>query len=244
MTATLIHNNNSETKHWQTAENVLRKKYPQRHHHFALREFFNFDSANGIYADWNQSRNILVTEDFIIGLMSGLEHEVGPAASVVMYKIGEEWGRKDAEFFQNWFVKEYQYESIKQMQLPYVLEAWWWPCTSQGWGNWEVDLSEQKHGFMFINIFDSVVARTLGDVGRPVCHLYAGLFAGFFSGLVQKPLDCIEIQCYAMGETFCKFLLGKKDRIDAASFWQNEGATAQDIEKRLRSGDIFNGQRR
>lgn len=98
MTATLIHNN-SETKHWQTAENVLRKKYPQRHHHFALRDFFNFDSANGVYADWNASRNILVTEDFIIGLMSGLEHEVGPAASVVMYKIGEEWGRKDAEFF-------------------------------------------------------------------------------------------------------------------------------------------------
>lgn len=80
-------------------------------------------------------------------------------------------------------------------------------------------------------------ARTLGDVGKPVCHLYAGLFAGFFSDLVRKTLSCIEIQCYSMGETYCKFLLGTKDRIDAVAFWQNEGATARDIEKRLRNGE-------
>ncbi|WP_448513852.1 V4R domain-containing protein [Parathermosynechococcus lividus] len=221
------------------ANHLLQKKYPKRHHHYALWDFFQFDSDRGTYTDWNNARNLLVTEDFIIGLIEGLEEEVGPASSVVMYKIGEEWGRRDARFFQEWFPKEYGYEQgLKQMRLPYVLEAWWWPCTTQGWGNWEVDLSEQKHGFMFINIFDSVVARTLGDVGRPVCHLYAGLFAGFFSGLIQKDLSCIEIQCYAMGETYCKFLLGKQDRIDAAAFWQNEGASARDIEKRLRSGEL------
>ncbi|MFN4278799.1 V4R domain-containing protein [Thermosynechococcus sp.] len=218
---------------------LLRKKYPKRHHHYAFWDFFHFDSDRGTYTDWNHARNLLVTEDFIIGLIEGLEEEVGPASSVVMYKIGEEWGRRDAQFFAEWFPSEYGYEQgIKQMRLPYVLEAWWWPCTTQGWGNWEVDLSEQKHGFMFINIFDSVVARTLGDVGRPVCHLYAGLFAGFFSGLIHKELSCIEIQCYAMGETYCKFLLGKQERIDAAAFWQNEGASAKDIEKRLRSGEL------
>ncbi|HEY9654282.1 MAG TPA: hypothetical protein V6C50_02215 [Crinalium sp.] len=42
-----------------------------------------------------------------------------------------------------------------------------------------------------------------------------------------------------MGETYCKFLLGGQDRIDAASFWLNEGATARDIEKRLRTGDLL-----
>jgi hypothetical protein len=40
-----------------------------------------------------------------------------------------------------------------------------------------------------------------------------------------------------MGETYCKFLLGNKDRIDAASFWLNEGATARDIQKRLLDGE-------
>ena len=132
------------------------------------------------------------------------------------------------------FKKEYEYpKDVHDMNLLYVLEAWWWPFTTQGWGNWDVDLSEQKNGFMFVNIFDSAVARTLGDVGKPVCHIYAGLMAGFFSRFINKQLNCIEIQCYSMGETYCKFLLGKQDRIDAATFWHNEGAGAKDIQKKI-----------
>jgi uncharacterized protein len=216
----------------------LREQYPHKHNHYSLRDFFSFQSETGTIDDWNDSRNILAGEDFIIGLIQGLEEEVGSASSVVMYNIGRHWGKKDSEFFRAWFNKEYPYEKgLNQTNLAYVLEAWWWPFTSQGWGNWDVDMSEQKNGFMFVNIFDSAVARTLGNVGKPVCHLYAGLMAGFFTDLVKKELSCIEIQCYAMGETYCKFLLGKKDRVDAAVFWQNEGATARDIEKRLFNGE-------
>lgn len=223
---------NKLTKH------LWRDKFPKKHDHYSQEDFFSFNSERGDIIDWNNSRNILVTEDFIIGLIEGLEEEVGPASSVVMYNIGKEWGIRDAKFFEKWFQEEYKYETDPHdMNLLYVLEAWWWPFTTQGWGNWDVDLSEQKNGFMFVNIFDSAVARTLGDVGKPVCHIYAGLMAGFFSTFIKKQLNCIEIQCYSMGETYCKFLLGKQDRIDAASFWQNEGATAKDIEKRLVHGD-------
>ena len=221
-------------------ENIVKKKYPQKHAHYSLEDFLCFHSKTGKIIDWNESRDILVTEDFIIGLVEGLEQEVGAASSVVMYNIGKEWGKQDADFFRTWFEKEYEYEKgINEHILPYVLEAWWWPFTSQGWGNWEFDCRDQKNGFMFINIFDSAVAKTLGDVGKPVCHLYAGLFAGFFSSLIKKKLGCIEIHCYAMGETYCKFLLSKQETIDAASFWQNEGATAKDIEKQLQNGEYL-----
>jgi hypothetical protein len=221
-------------------EHLLKQKYPKKHHHYSLEDFFCFQGETGTITDWNESRNILASEDFIIGLIEGLEEEVGNASPVVMYNIGVEWGKRDANFFKNWFEKEYEYEQgIHQFRLLYVLEAWWWPFTAQGWGNWDVDMSDQKNGFMFVNIFDSAVARTLGDVGKPVCHIYAGMFAGFFSGLVQKQLSCIEIQCYSMGETYCKFLLGKQDRINAATFWHNEGATARDVEKRLRNGEYL-----
>jgi uncharacterized protein len=218
-------------------EHLLRQKHPRLHHHYSVEDFFQFDIKKGSITDWNEGRNILASEDFIVGLIQGLEEEVGSASSVVMYNIGKAWGVRDANFFGRWFMEEYEYEqSLNQSNLPYVLEAWWWPFTTQGWGNWKVDMSEQKNGFMFVNIFDSAVARTLGNVGKPVCHIYAGLLAGFFTELVKKQLNCIEIQCYAMGETYCKFLLGKQDRIDAATFWQNEGATAIDIEKRLVKG--------
>ena len=221
-------------------EHFLKSKFPKKRQHYKLDNFFNFQGNTGKIIDWNQSRDILVTEDFIIGLIEGLEQEIGSASSVVMYNIGAEWGRRDAKFFSQWFKEEFGYEKgINQHILPYVLEAWWWPFTAQGWGNWDVDLSDQKNGFLFINIFDSAVARTLGDVGKPVCHIYAGLFAGFFSSLIKKELDCIEIQCYAMGETYCKFLLGKKETINAATFWQNEGATAKDIQTQLQNGEYL-----
>lgn len=222
------------------AEHELKKQFPKKHHHFRGEEFFSFHPESGSIIDWNDSRNILASEDFIVGLIEGLEQEVGSASSVVMYNIGQEWGKRDAAFFRNWFMKEYEYDTeLSQINLSYVLEAWWWPFTAQGWGNWDFDLSDQKNGFMFVNIFDSAVARTLGDVGKPVCHIYAGLLAGFFSDLVKKQLNCIEIQCYAMGETYCKFLLGKQDRLDAATFWMHEGATAKDIETRLQDGDLL-----
>lgn len=221
-------------------EHLLKKKFPKRQEHYILEDFFCFHQDQGHIIDWNDARNILVTEDFIIGLVKGLDQEVGLAASTVMYNIGRKWGLKDAQFFQQWFEREFNYErGINHYPIAYVLEAWWWPFTSQGWGNWQVDLDQQKNGFMFVNIFDSAVARTLGNVGKPVCHIYAGLLAGFFSGMTKKELDCIEINCYAMGETYCKFLIGKKNQIDAANFWMNEGASVQDIETRLHDGEYL-----
>ena len=207
----------------------------QRHNHYSREDFFRFDRRQGSLTDWNGSRNVLVSEDFILGLQQGLEEEVGDASASLMYTIGLEWGRHDAKAFAIWYEAEYR-RSIKQSHVMFLLETWWWPLASQGWGRWDVDLEGRKQGFIFINLFDSAVARTLGDVGKPVCHLYAGLFAGFFTALVSRSLDCIEIQCYSMGETYCKFLLGSKDRIDAASFWLSEGATAAEITQKLRSG--------
>lgn len=211
-------------------------KNPKKHNHYGLKDFFQFNSEQGTIVDWNNSQNVLTSEDFIIGLVEGLEEEVGDASAAIMYSIGSEWGKKDAIFFENWFEQEFD-GGIRQANLLFLLETWWWSHTAQGWGRWEVDLGERKQGFMFINIFDSAVARTLGDIGKPVCFLYAGLFAGFFTELVRKPLSCIEIQCYSMGESYCKFLLGGQESIDAASFWLNEGATAKDIETRLCSGE-------
>ncbi|AIE74150.1 MULTISPECIES: V4R domain-containing protein [unclassified Synechocystis] len=221
-------------------EHSLRKVHPNKHHHYQVEDFFCFQMNSGSIVDWNNCRNVLTSEDFIVGLIDGLQEEVGNASSVVMYNIGKEWGHYDAEFFNKWFLSEFGYtSSLSELNLNYVLEGWWWPFTAQGWGNWAIDLSEQKNGFLFVDIFDSAVARTLGDVGKPVCHIYAGLLAGFFSRLVNKSLNCIEIQCYAMGETYCKFLIGKQDRIDAATFWQNEGANANDIATKLVKGEYL-----
>ena len=59
------------------------------------------------------------------------------------------------------------------------------------------------------------------------------LFASVFSVLSRRSLGCVEMQCYATGEDFCKFVVSDYDRVNAAAFWRGEGATAKDIMKKL-----------
>ncbi|HEY9694779.1 MAG TPA: V4R domain-containing protein [Oculatellaceae cyanobacterium] len=205
--------------------------------HYSRYKFFNFDTEQGTIFDWNSQQNLLTTEDFIVGLQKGLEHEVGEASGWLMYLIGKEWGTQDAKEFDVWFEKDYNL-TLKKSNLRFALETWWWPLTAQGWGKWNVDLSSIKEGFLFIDLYDSAVAKTLGNVGKPVCFLYAGLLAGFFSVAFEKTLSSTEIQCYSMGNTFCRFLIGSEKRIKAAEFWLTSGATAKDIEKRFNSKEL------
>jgi hypothetical protein len=86
---------------------------------------------------------------------------------------------------------------------------------------------------IFIDLFDSAIAKSLGQLGKPVCHIYAGLFAGVFTYLTQRDLSGIEVQCYAMGEDICKFIIGAEKRINAAEFWFREGATAREIIEKI-----------
>ena len=74
-------------------------------------------------------------------------------------------------------------------------------------------------------------------MGKVVCYFYAVLFAAAFSGLTRQKLACIEVQCYSMGEDYCKFLVSTNKRVNAASFWRNEGATAKEILTKVRQGD-------
>ncbi|ACB00650.1 V4R domain protein [Picosynechococcus sp. PCC 7002] len=202
--------------------------------HYSRHTFFQFDPTQGTVSDRHGQRNLLTTEDFIIGLQKGLEHEVGEASGWLMYLIGQEWGVEDAAQFKVWFQDEFGLY-FKDAALRFALETWWWPLTAQGWGKWQVDLSSIKEGFLFIDLFDSAVAKTLGDVGKPVCFLYAGLFAGFFSSFFDRALSSTEIQCYSMGNDFCRFLIGSEKRVKAAEFWLTSGATAADIEARFQA---------
>ncbi len=175
---------------------------------------------------------MMATEDFIVGLQEGLEAEVGEASAVIMYQCGLEWGKQDMERFEERFEGEFG-QPMRSMNVNFVLETWWWPLTAAGWGNWRVDLERVKQGYIMVDLYQSAVAHSLERIGKPVCHLYAGMLGGSMSVMVGNDLSCIEIQCYAMGEDHCRFLIGSDDRVDAAEFWLNEGASANDIARRL-----------
>lgn len=205
--------------------------------HYSRYTFFSFDMQRGDIWDYHQQRNILAGEEFIVSLLKGLDHEVGDSAGWLLYTIGLNWGKKDAIAFEEW-LEGYYNLTLQTANLAFAMETWWWPLTAQGWGTWKLDLQSLKDGFIFVDLFDSAVAKTLGNVGKPVCHLYAGMLAGFFSVVFNKNLSSTEVQCYAMGNDFCRFLIGSEKRIRATEFWISSGATASDIEKRFIAEEI------
>ncbi|MEN9218584.1 MAG: V4R domain-containing protein [Gloeomargarita sp. DG_2_bins_126] len=224
-----------------TTENLWEPPSPtpavMKHNHYDLTTFFRWDLSQGTVTDWNGAMNFFASEDLITGLLDGLTEEVGEAAPVVLYQIGQQWGTLDGQAFEQWFTQEFQ-RPLRQTNLLFLLETWWWPLTAQGWGRWEIDMSLQKQGFLLLNIFDSAVARTLGVVGKPVCHLYSGLFAGFLSYLVKQKLECAEIQCYAMGATYCRFVVGKPSAIQQVNTWMSQGLSVREIEQKLVGGQV------
>jgi predicted hydrocarbon binding protein len=175
---------------------------------------------------------MLVPEDFLVGYQLALEEEVGEAAAEIMYRCGFEWGRLDIVGFGKRFAEEFGMP-MAAAQSGMALETWWWPLQAAGWGSWSYDMTQLKDGLIFVDLYDSAVAKSIGNIGKVVCHYYAGMFAAVFSQMSGIELAGLEIQCYSMGEDFCKFLIGASKRINAAQFWTREGASAQEIISRL-----------
>ena len=202
-----------------------------QHNHYSPEKFWS-RQPQGRLVDPYQQRMMLVTEDFIVGYQLALEDEVGEAAGEIMYRCGFEWGRQDIAGFETRFTEEFG-RAPADAKFGMMLETWWWPLQAAGWGAWRYDLSHRKEGLVFVDLFDSAVARSIGNVGKVVCHYYAGMFAAVFGHLARRELSGIEIQCYSMGEEFCKFLIGSSKRINSAQFWVAEGAKASEIIGRL-----------
>lgn len=201
-------------------------------HNYYTDEMFYREADGGVLLNLYDQRVLRVSEDFIGAVQAGLEEEVGEAAGEVMYRCGYQWGIEDTKRYSRRFQQEFEVEFSKA-GMGFMLETWWWPLTIEGWGTWRYDFTQGKQGLIFVDLYESAVARSLGALGQVVCHFYAGLFAATFSNLAQRKLEAIEIQCYAMGEDFCKFLIATDKRVNAAEFWRSEGASAKDILRKL-----------
>ncbi|MBY0522994.1 MAG: hypothetical protein K2R98_06330 [Gemmataceae bacterium] len=232
---TLLKTQNTD-ENGQIHDKVRLLQGPQafKHNHYTDDMFFRHDARKGIVTNVYGQRIIRVSEDFVVAVLGSLEEEVGDAAGEIMYKCGYEWGMEDMKSFSARIQAEFEVEMSK-MAMGLMLETWWWPLQIEGWGGWRYDFRQGKQGLIFIDLFESAVAKSIGDVGKVVCYFYAGLFAAVFSVLARRQLACIEIQCYAMGEDYCKFLISTDKRVNAAQFWRNEGATSKDIVKKLQS---------
>ncbi len=205
-----------------------------RHNYYDPEDFFTKDPKSGEIRRRDGQRVVSISEDFVAALMAGTAQEVGDEASrAILYQSGYKWALADMKAFQPRLEKEFGNTPMGSMHLDFVLETWWWPLTTEGWGGWKFDFEHRKSGLVFVDLHDSVVAQSLERIGKPVCYWYAGLFGGLYSYLSKRELSCIEIQCYANGFDVCKFMIGKEQKVNSAAYWVEEGASASEVMENL-----------
>lgn len=206
---------------------------PYEHNYYTPESFYRHDEKRGMLKNVYGQRVMRVSEDFMIAMLGALEDEVGQqAATEIMYKCGYQWGLEDMRSFCTRARAEFQAE-LDKMRIGFLLEEWWWPLTITGWGTWRYDFRQKEKGLLYVELYESAVAKSIGDIGTAVCYFYAGMFAAVFSVLARRNLASVEMQCYSMGEDFCKFVISDYEKVDAASFWRSQGATSKDIMKKL-----------
>jgi len=203
------------------------------HNYYTNEGFYRHDAKRGVLKNVYGQRIMRVSEDFMIAMLGALEDEVGQsAATEIMYKCGYQWGLEDMRSFCRRSQAEFQVE-LEKMRVGFLLEEWWWPLTITGWGTWRYDFRQREKGLLYIDLYESAVAKSIGDIGNAVCYFYAGMFAAVFSVLSRRNLASVEMQCYSMGEDHCKFVISDYDKVDAAGFWRSQGATSKDIMRKL-----------
>lgn len=207
-----------------------------KHNYYAPEDYYSRDISKGVILD-QDGRTARVNEEFIIAMHQSFEQTLGAAAgSLVFYNVGKKWGEKHFGDFSDRMRKEYgdSKKDVHSMNMQFVFETWWWPLTVGGFGGWSLDLNHRTKDVTVVEIKNSVVAQSLKSGLKPVCHLYAGLFAGAMSVYDKDERAAIELECYAMGSDCCKFIIGNDDKVNAAEFWKNEGATASDIVSQIK----------
>lgn len=71
-----------------------------------------------------------------------------------------------------------------------------------GWGHLEFEVQSKP---MRVKLSNSQEAAWLGPSDKPVCHLYAGIVAGYASTISGEELHAREVECKAMGAPDCVF---------------------------------------
>jgi predicted hydrocarbon binding protein len=178
---------------------------------------------------------VALSLDFVRSLHETISEQFGPEARDILYRCGYEWGLQDSMRFAPRVAAQMEGSNLDlwQMDGKFVFESWWAPLAEAGWGRCTFDVSALARSRVVVELRGSIVAERVTGSEGPICHLYAGLFAGALSFYERAERHAIEILCRAQGSQQCQFLVAPGAEIDSAETWRKQGATAADIVRRL-----------
>jgi len=86
---------------------------------------------------------------------------------------------------------------------------------ASGWGAIQI-IDHDKESKRAIVVLDNspFATKLIGKVDLPVDTFLKGVLAGLFSKIYDADIDCIEVECVALGAKSCKFILKPKTEFD------------------------------
>lgn len=192
---------------------------------------FRQEPAQGAMRRLNGDRISLMTRDAMHALHATLVEQFSETAVDVLYRSGYEWGLQEILLRQKRLRQEVGGTEFNfwQMDAKFVLDAWWMPFSESGWGQCTFQRLPPPRRLYLVELRSSLVAATLRPAEEPVCHLYAGLFAGAVSFFDRQERHAAELQCAAVRGDSCRFLIGSGPDIDTAESLRQQGADTEAI---------------
>ncbi len=195
----------------------------------------DINMETGIVMPNSGIRTIMMDEMFILGLQKMVEDFTGESGGFILYHLGYWWSRKHHEMTLTPTLKRLGFNSVDEMPEEAYSVAMDKSFARAGFGRVEVEEGYKKDKEMFeIKLSNSAYAGIVGNIGRPACHLYAGMFAAYFEDFVGHELGVIETKCLSTGDDYCLFVAGPRKKIKAARFWKSHGMTSKDFAKKIK----------
>lgn len=160
------------------------------------------------------------------------------SARHLLYRAGFEWGLQELLFLSQRLREESATPGnldLWKLDPAVAFDRWSAPLATAGWGTWTIDRTAHATGLTVVELRHSVVVAALASsltapaVAEPMCHLYAGLFAGAVSFYDRREVHAVETACVALGHDACRFLVGPGHVIDRAEAARAVGATHAEI---------------
>jgi uncharacterized protein len=201
---------------------------PLKGNYFAPDAYVRGEMEFGLIENRSGSRLLALPETLLQGLHAGLEEEIGPSSSIVLFSCGSWWGKNLYRRLSE-ELEEYYGQPLAKMEMVAFLgclkECW----KTHGWGTLDIDLSFYGRGFLLVNIVNSPFVEAAPKGKRMMGHLEAGILSGFFSRLTGTELHCVQTACESLGAEQGSFVLGISERLKAVSAWLEEGHDRQTI---------------
>lgn len=186
------------------------------------------DVRRGVTTTRTGTRLLCLTTDFLKGFRRAIQDECGPAADTVFKSVGRKWGGFLAKRFEA-DMTAHTGRPLADFTMAEFQANLADLFAHHGWGTVRVDLSRHDRGVIQVTAEHPVFAGLGGESDTPVESLMAGTFAGLFSAVFDRDLDCVQTACAAKGDPAARFVVGLTPRLAAAEGWVAAGKSHDDV---------------